>query len=189
MVISQSTIEKYVGVALEVTGLTPTILYNSEKHGYHFLCFGINNIYFANLTAYLGDFRWVDIDPSIVSTKLLENTVIGIPTGLLPLHLTGYCSELFQAIEKSIDYCFKTDEERYLFVILHEFGHYHDLMVNCKDKHIEYFIELDEQLELYAKSKKDHDSYRSLPKEKYADHYALTHLQEALNLLIKEEVK
>lgn len=186
MGISQSTIEKYVGVAKEVTGLTPTILYNSEKQGYPFLCFGINNQYMDYLNERLGaDFMWATTDSLVVSSELLENTILGIPSGVLPLYLTDYCSELYQAIEKAIGYKFKTDEERYLFVILHEFGHYHDLTVNNKGNPIDYFIELDEQLEVYAKSKKGHDVYRSLVKEKYADLYAFKHLPMAIELLTK----
>lgn len=186
MPITQEMIVKYVDVIKEVTGLKPNILYNSEKQGYPFLCFGINNQYMDYLNERLGDdFMWATTDSSLVSSDLLKNTILGMPTGLLPLYLTDYCSALFQAIEKAVGYEFKNDEERYLFVILHEFGHYHDLTVNNKDNPIDYFIELDEQLEVYAKSKKGHDVYRSLVKEKYADLYAFKHLPTAIELLTK----
>ena len=186
MPITQEMIVKYVSVIKEVTGLNPNILYNSEKQEYPFLCFGLNNQYMAYLNERLGsDFMWATTDSSLVRSELLKNTILGIPSGLLPLYLTDYCSELYQAIEKAVGYKFKSDEERYLFVILHEFGHYHNLMINCKDDHIRYFIELDEQLEVYAMSQKGHDVYRSLVKEKYADLYALKHLPTAIELLTK----
>jgi hypothetical protein len=188
MGISQSTIEKYVGVAKEVTGLTPTILYNSEEKMYYTLSLSITNEYSDLLSERLGDLMGFLTGVDVMDQDVLENMLITIPTGIFTFGLTDSVRESFLAVEESIGYRFKSDEERYLFAILHEFGHYHDLMVNNKEDYLGYFAESERQSDYYAYSDKDDATYRRLEMERYADHYALTHLQESLQRLHKEEL-
>lgn len=77
-----------------------------------------------------------------------------------------------------------------IFVILHEFGHAHDLYVNCKEQVDLYLENHRNGNNFYEKSgnkKEDFITFKQTESEVYADQFAIKHFEEVFNKLFKND--
>lgn len=173
---TQAEIEKYVAIAKNVTRLNPTVVYHSGQS----IGLEMTEAYSARMDDCLGELAGFLSITDVLDNDVLNNMQIAIPDGIFCFGLTDDVLESFQVIEELRNYRFRNDEERYLFAILHEFGHYHDLMVRNKADYLKYFSQSERQQDAYAFTDREERTYRKLPKEAYADAFALKHLKLAL---------
>lgn len=173
---TQAEIEKYVAIAKNVTRLNPTVVYHSGQS----IGLEMTEAYSARMDNFLGELAGFLSITDVLDNDVLNNMQIAIPDGIFCFGLADDVLESFRVIEELRNYRFRNDEERYLFAILHEFGHYHDLMVRNKADYLEYFSQSERQQDAYAFTDREERTYRKLPKEAYADAFALKHLKLAL---------
>ena len=173
---TQAEIEKYVAIAKNVTRLNPTIVYHSGQS----LAMEMTESYRDRMDDSLGELAGFLSITDVLDDDVLRNMQITIPDGIFRFGVTDDILESFQVIEELRNYRFQNDEERYLFAILHEFGHYHDLMVRNNADYLKYFAQSERQRDAYTYSDREEKTYRQLPIEVYADTFALKHLKLAL---------
>lgn len=113
---------------------------------------------------------------------------VGLPSVLLPKDeqlMHNYFQ--YEWINRNI--CIPiTTEIMDLFIILHEFGHGHDLHVYCKKDIDIYLSERTERYNRPTKTLKELLAYKQLKTEQYADNFAFKYLEQIYAICKKENI-
>lgn len=180
------TYEKYVKAIKKITKINVPVILNSDEADYSGGAYagfcGYEQVIIPRWHIENGMFEFEDF----LEQEHIKYYHIGLPSVIFN---KGRGEKIMKEILKSLDIPYSIQAVE-VFIILHEFGHAHDLFYRCKGNLSEYLKTREERKQaVYALRESGLDNYtaqkryRQIPTEKYADDFAKKYIHQVLNSL------